>query len=234
MTRLVQDLVALRAIEFVGSADKETLATQGLNPPVFRVTLVDGKGARATVDLGATRADGNSVYARRETQVLTVQSAIVDELSKEAIAFREAHLVVPDRSAVSGVGGDFAEGKFAFVRTGAEWTAAGKPVTSVAADDLVSAVADLKSKTFLDEAGAARLRALTPAATIRLTVPPESWEIKLYTVRGEIEASVARRPGGFQMAPDSISRLLDAFKKAASSQPTPVPTARPTPAPRKK
>ncbi|HEV2064843.1 MAG TPA: DUF4340 domain-containing protein, partial [Thermoanaerobaculia bacterium] len=233
-TRLAEDLLALRAVDFVGSADRENLATQGLNPPVSRVTLVDAKGVRSTVDLGATRSDGNSVYARRETQVLTVHNAIVDELSKEAIAFREAHLVMPDRSAVSGLDGEFGDGKFTFVKSGATWTAAGKPIPSPAADDVLSALLDLKSKTFIDEPDAARLRALAPAATIRLTVAPESWEIKLYTVRSDIQASVARRPGGFLMPPDSLSRLLDAFKKASSSQPTPVPTVPPAPTPKRK
>lgn len=233
VSRLVEDLLALRAVDFVGSAERENLATQGLNPPVSRVTL-ETKGARSTVDLGATRSDGNSVYARRETQVLTVHNAIVDELSKEAIAFREAHLVMADRSAVSGLEGEFGDSKFVFARAGAAWTSAGKPMTSGAADDVLSALLDLKSKSFLDEPDAARLRGLTPAATIRVAVPPESWEIKLYTVRTDIEASVGRRPGAFLMPPDSLTRLLEAFKKAASSQPTPAPAAKPTSAPTKK
>jgi hypothetical protein len=232
--RTVEDLLVLRAVDFVGSADKENLATKGLNPPAFRVTLVDAKGARSTVDLGATKSDGNSVYARRETQVLTVPNAIVDELSKEAIAFREAHLVIPDRSAVAGLDGEFGETRFAFVRNGAAWTAGGKPIASTAADDALSVLLDLKSKTFLDEADAIRLRALVPAATIRLAAKPESWEIKLYTVRSDIQASVAGRPGGFLMPPDSLARLLDAFKKAASSQPTPAPATKPVATPKKK
>jgi hypothetical protein len=65
-------------------------------------------------------------------------------------------------------------------------------------------------------------------------VAPEYWEIKLYTVRNDIQASVARRPGGFLIPPDSLSRLLDAFKKAASSQPPPVPRVPPAPTPRRK
>ena len=233
-TRLVEDLLALRAVDFVGSAERENLATQGLNPPVSRVTLTDTKGARSTVDLGATRSDGNSVYARRETQVLTVHNAIVDELSKEAIAFREPHLVMPDRAAASGVEGDFGDLKFAFARNGAAWTSTGKPIASGAADDVLSALLDLKSKSFLDEPDAARLRALAPAATIRLVVGPETWEIKLYTVRSDIQASVARRPGCFLMPQDTLTRLLEAFKKAASSQPPPAPATKPVAAPKKK
>lgn len=233
VSRLVEDLLALRAVDFIGSAERENLATQGLNPPVSRVTL-DTKGVRSTVDLGATRSDGNSVYARRETQVLTLHNAIVDELSKEAIAFRDAHLVVPDRSAISGLDGEFGEARFAFAKSGAAWTAAGKPMATGAADDAVTALLDLKSKSFLDETDAIRLRALAPAATIRLTDPPDSWEVKLYTVRSDIQALVARRPGAFLMPPDTLTRLLEAFKKAAASQPPPAPAASPTVAPKKK
>jgi hypothetical protein len=227
--RLAEELVALRALDFVGSAEKESLATQGLAPPLFRVALVDGKGSRSSVDFGATRSDGNSVYARRETQVLTV--SIVEELSKETTAFREAHLVTPDRSAVAGVEGQFGDEKFAFGRSGGAWTAAGKPIAGTAAEDLLSAILDLKSKSFVDESDAAKLKSQTPAASVRLTMTmaPEQWEFKLYAVRTEVQAAVARRPGGFVLPPESLTRLAEAFKKAAARQPTPVPSPALTP-----
>lgn len=231
--RLAGDLVALRALDFVGSADRENLATQGLNPPLFRVSLVDAKGVRSTVDLGATRSDGNAVYARRETQVLTVPNTIVEELSKEAIAFREAHLVTLDRPAVAGLEGQFNDSKFVLTRSGATWTSAGKPIAVAAAEEVLSALLDLKSRSFVDESDATRLHAQTPAATIRLTMAPEPWELKLYTVKSDIQATVARRPGGFVVAPDSLTRLLDAFKKAALSLPTPAPTPSPVVTPKK-
>ncbi|MGH9399368.1 MAG: DUF4340 domain-containing protein, partial [Thermoanaerobaculia bacterium] len=176
--RLAEELVALRALDFIGAADKDNLATQGLNPPLFRVSLVDAKGVRSTVDLGATRSEGNAVYARRETQVLTVTNTIVDELSKEASAFREAHLVKPDRAAVDGIEGQFPDGSFALGKSGGAWTAAGKPIEGAAAEEVLSALLDLKTKPFLDESDAARLQAQTPAATIRLLMAPEPWELK--------------------------------------------------------
>ena len=54
------------------------------------------------VDFGATRSDGNTVYARRDGQVLTVEREIVDELSKEAEPFRSTALVAFDRGDVAG------------------------------------------------------------------------------------------------------------------------------------
>jgi hypothetical protein len=236
-TRLAEELVALRAIDFVGSADKENLATQGLAPPLFRVSLVDAKGTRSSVDLGATRSDGNSVYARRESQVLTVGNAIVEELSKEAGAYREARLVTPDRSSVAGIEGEFGGEKFVFARAGSSWTADGKPVTSSAADELLSALLDLKSKSFLDEGDVANLKTQTPTASLRLTMAPEGWEVKLYASRSDVQATVGRRPGGFVLAADTVARLEATFKRAAASQPTPAPAPTappPTAAPKKK
>ena len=80
-SRLAGDLTALRVIEFQ-TPDKDSLATWGLLPPLYRVVLSDPKGKTTTVELGSTRADGNSVYARREGQTFTVGSSIVEELSK--------------------------------------------------------------------------------------------------------------------------------------------------------
>ena len=60
-----------------------------------------------SVDFGSTRTDGNTVYARQEGQVFTVDGEIVGELSKEAVAFRSAALVALNRSDVVGVEGVF-------------------------------------------------------------------------------------------------------------------------------
>jgi hypothetical protein len=233
-TRLAEELVALRAIDFVGSADKENLPTQGLAPPLFRVSLADSKGGRSSVDLGATRSDGNSIYARRESQVLTVGNAIVEELSKEASAYRETRLLTPDRASVAGIEGDFGGEKFVFARAGSNWSADGKPVTSSAADELLSTLLDLRSKAFLDEGDAAKLKAQTPTASVRLTMAPEGWDVNLYANRTDVQATVGRRPGAFVLAGDTVTRLQATFRRTATSQPTPAPSATVTPAPKKK
>jgi hypothetical protein len=229
--RLAEELVAMRALDFVGSAEKENLATQGLAPPLFRVSLVDSKGARSSVDFGATRSDGNSVYARRETQVLTVPNTIMDELSREAIAFREAHLVIPDRSAVTLLEGVFGDNKYAVSRVEKGWTADGKPIVAAAGEDLLTALVNVRSKGFLDESDAAALKSQTPFATVRIALPPEPWEVRFFIAKTEVRATVSRRPGAFAMPPDTVTRLQEAFKKAATSVPTPVSTPARTPVP---
>ena len=105
-SRLAGDLTALRVIDFL-SADKDTLATWGLAPPLYRVMLSDAKGKATTAEFGSTRSDGNSVYGRREGQAFTVASSIVEEFSKEAEAFRETHLVRFDRAKASALEGTF-------------------------------------------------------------------------------------------------------------------------------
>jgi hypothetical protein len=231
--RLTEELVALRAVDFVGLADKENLATLGLSPPLFRVSLVESKGARATVDFGSTRSDGNSVYARRENQVLTVPNTIAEELSKEAIAFREAHLVTLERSTVALLEGVFGDAKEAIARAERGWTSNGKPIVTTAAEDLLTAVLDVKSKSFLDEAEAGPLRTQTPFATVKIVLPPEPWEVRFFLAKPDVKATVSRRPGAFAVSPDTVSKLQEAFKKAATSSPTPPPPT-PAPTPKKK
>jgi len=232
--RLAEELAALRAIEFVGSADKENLATQGLNPPLFRVTLVDSKGARSTVDFGSTRSDGNSLYAKRESQVLTVPNTISEELSKETTAFREAHLVTLDRSGVTLLEGVFGDNKFAIARGERGWTANDKPIVAAAGDSLLTAVLDVKSKSFLDESDASALKSQTPFATVKIALAPEPWEVRFFIAKTDVKATVSRRPGAFSVPPDAVGKLQDAFKKAATSVPTPVPAPTTPPTQKKK
>jgi hypothetical protein len=191
------------------------------------VTLADAKGTSHTVEFGATRSDGNSVYAKRETQVFTVGSSITDELSKEAVAFREPHLVRFDRARVAAVSGSFGPSKFALERQASGWIAAGKPVPATGVDDLFSAIADIKSRSFLDEPEAAVSKGREPEASVILKSPGEEQTIRVYALRGETRATVTGRPGSFLLPADPNDALRSAFQKAA----TPVS---PTPAPKKK
>ena len=84
--RFTGALAGLRVREFLHGP--QDLAALGLDPPLFHVALTGAKNAVTAVDFGATRSDGNTLYARRDGQVLTVDHDIVDELSKEAEAFR--------------------------------------------------------------------------------------------------------------------------------------------------
>ena len=231
-SRLAGDLTALRVNEFL-TAEKDNLATWGLSPPLYRVMLSDAKGKTTTVEIGSTRSDGNSVYARREGQVFTIGSSIVEELAKEAEAFRDTHLVRFDRGKPTAITGTFGTETIELSRAkDGGWNAGGKPVLASGVEDLSTAILDLKSKAFLDDAGVQKLASRNPASTVKVAMPDgEPWEIKIYGAPGEPAATVSRRPGGFRLSDDPSASLKTAFQKAASAAPpTPAATAAKKPA----
>lgn len=222
--RLISELTGLRVLEFVPAADRQNLAAYGLAPPLYRVVLTDPKGAAAAVDIGATRSDGNSVYARRENQVFTVSSTTVEDLAKEAIGFREPRLMRFERSSVTQVDASLPRGTFAIARSDAGWSAAGRPLSAASVDDVLTALLDLKSRSFLDAPEAAGTRSGQPAAevTVRLSTGGP-WTLKLFRRGADTEATVGGRPGAFLVSGDSVPPLESAFQKAmASSAPTPA------------
>jgi len=229
--RMVSSLTALKALEFLPAPQASGLASFGLSPPFIHVVLADAKGPGTAVDLGATRADGNAVYARRENQVLTVASSIVEDLSREAEAFREPRLVHFDRSAVTQLDGAFAGGSFSLVRKDGGWNLAGRPLLAPSVDDLLTAILDIKSKAFADEALAASLAARQPSATVTVRLSAGGpWTVKLYAGGTEARATVSGRPGAFLVAGEPVAPLEAAFQKAAAPAPPPTPTAAVSPA----
>lgn len=216
--RFVDELTGLKAVEFLKAGDRQNLAALGLAPALYRLTLSDGKVPTA-VEFGATRSDGNTVYARRETQVFTVPSAIVEDMSREAVVFREPRLVRFDRAALSAVEGAFGPEKLAFTKKDSGWTSGGKSVPAASADDLMTAILDLKSRSFLDESDAEPLKTRAPGATVTLHLTGnETWTLQLYPVRGDTEALVSGRPGAFQLPGDAVAKLHGAFAKAAGGK----------------
>ncbi len=221
--RFVDELTGLKALEFLPPGDRQNLAAFGLSPALYRVTLSDGK-TPTSVEFGATRSDGNTVYARRETQVFTVPSTVVEDLSKEAIAFREPRLVRFDRGGVSAMEGVFGPERFSIERKDAAWLSGVVHVPAPSVDDLMTAVLDLKSRGFLDEAAASAWKGLPPAATITIrSTPGETWTLQLFASRAETLAIVGGRPGAFQLASDAIERAHDAFRKTAAAPKVPKP-----------
>jgi hypothetical protein len=221
--RLVGELAGLRAKDFVhGSQD---LAAIGLNPPLYRVVLVGAKGATTAVDFGATRADGNTVYARREGQVLTVDHDTVEELSKEAEAFRSRVLFGFNRSDVVTVEAAFAKASYVLSQKDGGWSAGGRPLLAASADDVIAALADLAGKDFLDEAAVKGLALPVATVTVRTKAGPP-WALSLHPRTGEMVARVAPRPGGFLIDRDAPDKLEAAFRKATAA-PAPVPTRKP-------
>lgn len=222
--RLAGDLSSLRVTEFVPGSQAADLAALGLAPPVFRVTITDAKGAKHVLDLGSTRSDGNSVYASRQGQVFTVGNALLEELSREAVSFRDKRLVRFERNEVTGVDARVGRTRHAFVRNQAGWSVDGRALIASAADDLLTAIADAESLAFLDESQEKALGVRQPESEIvvRLAAGPP-WKIALYPLRAELAGTVSGRPGAFTVSREAIDRLATAIEKAATARGTVTP-----------
>ena len=226
--RLANDIAALRVTEFVPRAQSADLAALGLSPPIYRVTLTDSKGAKRSLDLGSTRSDGNDVYAAHEGQVFTLSNSLLEDLSKEAVAFRDRRLVRFERSDVQGITATADGRRRVFARQQAGWSADGPPVLAAATDDLMTAILDAESTSFLDDASVGALAARPPELEIELRMaagPP--WKVAFHPLRSEFAAVVSSRPGGFALARPTVEKLKAALEKAAATPP-PTPGKTPT------
>jgi hypothetical protein len=221
--RLTGALSGLRTKDFFRGA--QDLAALGLNPPLFHVTLTGAKGAATAVDFGSTRSDGNTLYARREGQVLTVDRDIVDELSKEAEAFRSRTLLGLRRGEVVGVEAAFPKGSYVLVQKDGGWTSNGKSILAAGADDVLTALLDLKARDFVDEGQAKALGLPTATVTVR-SKTGTPWVLSLHPRGGDVVARAGPRPGGFQVDHEAPEKLEGAFRKASAPAPTPKPAAR--------
>lgn len=219
---LTSQLAGLRAKEFLRGP--QDLSSLGLEPPLFHVALTDAKGGVTAVDFGATRSDGNSLYARRDAQALTVDRDIADELSKEVEAFRGHTVLGFRRGDAIGVQAAFPKAAYTLVQKDGGWTIDGKPLLAAAADDVLTALLDVKSRDFVDEA---QVKALgQPAATVTVRAKAGApWVLSLYPRGSDVVARAVPRPGGFVVDADAMEKLEAAFRRAA------IP---PTPAPRPK
>jgi hypothetical protein len=230
--RLAGDLSALRVTEFLPKSQAGDLAALGLAPPSFRVTLTDARGVKSVLDIGSTRSDGNAVYAASQGQVFTVGNTIVEDLSKEVTTLRDKRLVRFERSDVTGIDASGGSTRHAFARKASGWTVDGRNLLAGAADDLMTAILDVESKSILDAAAVGALSVRTPDWTIdvRLAAGP-GWSVKLTPFRGEFAATVSRRPGAFAVSREAADRLRVAIEKAGAapavtSGPTPTTTVR--------
>lgn len=226
--RLAGDLSSLRVTEFLPRSQATDLAPLGLDPPAFRVTITDAKGAKHVLDLGSTRSEGDAAYAAKRGQVFTVGNALLEELSKEAVGFRDKRLVRFERSAVTGVDARFGGARRSFVRREAGWTVDGRPLLAPAADDLLTAIADVESTGFLDEALGKALSARQPESEITVRIASGApWKVALYPLSSELAARVSGRPGAFNVSRETATRLRGAIDKAATAPPAPTPARTP-------
>ena len=226
--RLAGDLSSLRVTEFVARTPAPDLAALGLAPPVFRVTITDAKGAKHVLDLGSTRSDGNSVYASRLGQVFTVGNALLEELSKEAVSYRDRRLVRFERTDVTGVEATLTRARHSFVRNKAGWSVDGRALIASAADDLLTAIADAESTGFLDEAQARALAARPPVFEIVVRLASGApWKVAVHPFRAGRAATVSGRPGALTVEREAADRLTAAVAKAVSAPAPVTPAATP-------
>ncbi|MDQ2971292.1 MAG: hypothetical protein M3R34_09145, partial [Acidobacteriota bacterium] len=84
---------------------------------------------------------------------------------------------------------------------------------------LMTALLEIKSRSFLDEGAAAALKTRAPAATVTLRLAAgEAWALQFFPVRQDTEALASGRPGAFAVAGDAVGKLRTAFKKAAGEK----------------
>ncbi len=218
--RLVGTLSGLRAKDFLHGV--QDLAAIGLNPPLYRVTLTGApKTPPNSVDFGATRTDGNTVYARREGQVLTVDRDIVDELSKEAEAFRSRTVLGFNRSDVVGVEAAFPRASYVLTQKDGAWSSGTRAVPAPNADDVLTALLNVKSRDFLDETQVKGLPLPVATVTVKSKSGP-AWTLSLHVREGQMVARAAPRSGGFVVDRDAPDKLEAAFKKGLAAPPAPA------------
>lgn len=211
--RLAASLLRLRVKDFVHGA--QDLAAIGLNPALFRVSITGAKGAITAADFGAMRSDGDTIYARRDGQVLTLDRDILDELSREAEAFRAHALLGFARGDATAVEAVFGKTSYALEQKDGGWSSGGRPVLAAAADDALGALLELKSVEFVDEAAMKALGPAAAAVTVRMR-SGEPWTVSLHPGAAGMIARVSGRPGGFLVEKDAAQKLEAAFRKAVS------------------
>ena len=185
---LAASLLRLRVKDFVHGP--QDLPAIGLNPALFRVSITGARGAVTAVDFGATRSDGNTIYARRDGQVFTLDRDVLDELSREAEAFRSRVLLGLRRGDATAVEGSFGKASYALEQKDGGWSSAGRPVLAAAADDALGALLDLKSTDFVDEAAVQALGPATATVTVRMRTG-EPWTVALHPAAAGVVAKVS-------------------------------------------
>jgi hypothetical protein len=103
-----------------------------------------------------------------------------------------------------------------FSRQKAGWSADGRTLLASAADDLMTAVLDVESKSFLEAVSSQALASRPADVEVAVQLPAgQSWKISFHAYRGDFAAIVSRRPGAFAVARDAVDRLREAIEKAS-------------------
>jgi hypothetical protein len=226
VSRLIGDLLEANAEEFLKVAAAD-LSGDGLHPPIYTVKVKSGEKVQ-TLEIGATRADGKSVYARANGQVFSLDSQITDELSKAADSFREKKLVRFDSAAVTSISASKGAETVQFTKSGTEWKTGDKTVPATAVTDFLTELAAQTSTGF-----ASRTSTETAERTIKLDLSSGSPLLLKFFPRDArgLAVQVSGRPEALRIQPGDYDRLVESLAKIV---PSAAPPGRPAQKPKKK
>jgi hypothetical protein len=221
LSRLAGDLLAENVSEFLKITDAD-LAGDGLAPPIYTVSLTISKKP-ITLEIGATRADGKSVYARGNGQTFALDSSITDELSKEADAYREKKPVRFGNADVKAFSATLDGRTLDLKKEGSEWKESGKAVPTASAEDALTAVSSLVSKDFLSAQDYARVENKPDTASLKIELKAgEPWTMSAKPIDPKrLALKVSSRPEALIVDSTDFDRVTSALRKIAPQAPQP-------------
>jgi len=213
VTRLVGSLLGETVSEFVAIAPSE-LAGDGLNPPMYTVRVVAG-GKPSVLEIGATRADGKSVYARANGQTFALDSSMTDDLSSEADTYRERKLARFDAAAVRGIAISSPDRNLKLVKTGEKWAEDGQEIPSASVDDFLTALAAIESRAFLSADETAGVASRPETLGVKIEIADRSPINISFRSRksGSVAARVSARPSALSVDPAGLEGLVAQIAK---------------------
>jgi len=228
--RLIDDLLAESVVDFVKIA-KTDLAGDGLAPPIYTVTMTTG-GKPVTLEIGATRADGKSAYARSNGQTFALDSAATDELAREADSYRETKVARFENASAKKVAWTSGGQRREFVREGADWKETGRAVPAAAVEDVLTAIGALEGKGFLSAAEGEKIAGAPEVGSF--TVERAGGDVFSASVRpaenARLAVKLADRPEALLVPASDFERVAAAVRKI----PPPAPAAKAPPPAKKK
>ncbi len=231
--RLIDDLLAANVTDFL-KIPKTELAGDGLVPPVYTVSMTIS-GKPVTAEIGATRSDGKSVYARSDGQTFAIDSTAVDELAKEADAYRETKVARFDNFAAKKLVWSSGGTRREFTRDGSEWKEAGKTVPAASVEDVLTAIGSLEGKDFLAASDWQNLAGAPELASF--TVETSAGDSFSASARpsggGNVAIKLADRPEALVLPATDFERVAAAVRKIAPAA-APAPAKPSAPPPKKK
>jgi hypothetical protein len=229
--RLIDDLLAANVADFVKIA-KTDLAGDGLAPPIYTVTMTIS-GKPVTLEIGATRADGKSVYGRSGGQTFALDSTATDELAREADAYRETKVARFENAAARKLVWTAGAAHREFTRAGTDWKESGGTIPAASVDDVLTAIAALEGKDFLSEADYQKISSAPEVASF--SVETTGGDVFSASVRaattGNLAVKLADRAEALLVPPADFERVAAAVRKVV---PPAIPPAAKAPPPPKK